>query len=47
MMIFTVWITAIFTTEKKLKSESKVCEDKDFDWIVMTFEKNNTLKFNQ
>ena len=24
-------IIAIFTTEKKLKSESKVCEDKDFD----------------
>ena len=36
-----------FRTENKLKSNEKVCRNKDFSGIVMPSEKDNILEFNQ
>ena len=36
-----------FTTEKKLKSHKKVCENKDFCKVIMPFEDTEILEFNQ
>ena len=36
-----------FRTENKLKSQEKVCQNKDFCGIVMPSEKDNILEFNQ
>ena len=36
-----------FRTENKLKSNDKVCKNKDFCGIVMPSEKDNILEFNQ
>ena len=36
-----------FRTENKLKSHEKVCKNKDYCGIIMTFIKNNILEFNQ
>ena len=35
-----------FRTESKLKSHEKVCQNKDFCGIVMSWEENNILEFN-
>ena len=35
-----------FRTENKLKSCSKVCENKDFSSVVKPSQKDNMLKFN-
>ena len=36
-----------FRTENKLKSQEKVCKNKDFCGILMSSEKDNILEFNQ
>ena len=36
-----------FRSENKLKSHSKVCENKDYCGIVMPSQKDNILKFSQ
>ena len=36
-----------FATKNKLNSHEKVCKNNDFCRIVMPFEKNNILQFNQ
>ena len=36
-----------FRTESKPKSYEKVCQNKDFCWIVMQSQEHNELKFNQ
>ena len=36
-----------FATEKKPKSHKKVCENKNFSNVIMSFEETKILGFNQ
>ena len=42
-----IWIAFIHLERNTLESHKKVCENKDFSWVVIPFEDTKILEFNQ